>query len=346
MIDAGSEVREHYRGDAHEGAIKSVKILVAGTGSIGRRHIRSIQALHPTARFVLLRRDAREDEFSRGIDAQVVARVDAALAAAPECAVIATPSSEHAALVVELLGAGLPMYVEKPVVASRAQVEQVADALRGGCGPICLAGCNLRFLPSLQKARDLVREGHIGKVARASLQVGQWLPDWRLGSDYRQSYSASLERGGGVVLDLVHELDAARWIFGEFAGVFAFGGRYSSLELQTEDSAVIGLSRPEGPAVGIGLDYVSRVPMRRYEFIGDEATLVWDLPMHRLEIHTPGGIERPALPENAFDVAGTYLTAMREFMDALGQGRSPSQDLAEGLKSAELAIRVNELIRS
>jgi predicted dehydrogenase len=321
-------------------------VLIAGTGSIGRRHIDSLRQLAPAARFVFLRRKPAENDHSTKNGAKVVDSVDAALAERPALAVIAVPSAHHAGIIVPLLEAGIPMYIEKPVVATRAQWDEVARVARAASDVTTLCGCNLRFLPSLRAVRELVAEGTIGRVVRASLQSGQWLPDWRPSIDYRRSYSASRELGGGVVLDLVHELDAARWILGEFDSVVAVGGHMSSLEMSSEDAVVIGLTRARGPVVAVGLDYVARRPVRRYEFYGEKGTLTWDLPGRRVELSHIDGRQTPVFEGGDFDVAATYVRAMREFLEAVASGRQTSQNLDEGLRSAALAIKVNEEIRA
>lgn len=323
-----------------------LRVLVAGTGSIGRRHVDSIRSIAPDARFELLRRTAVADEFARSIDARVLTDMGSALASRPDVAIIATPSSHHADLAVACLEARVPMYIEKPLVTDRAQMESVRAAARRAGGLAVMCGCNLRFLPSLARARELIRAGAIGRVARVSMQVGQWLPDWRPHSDFRRSYSASRAEGGGVVFDLVHELDAALWIFGEFDRLHALGGRYSSLDIETEDAAVIVLGRAAGPVVSIGLDYVAREPTRRYEFIGDRGTLVWDLRARRLEILGADAAPPLTVQPGDFDVALTYRSAMREFLDAVRDGGGTSQSLDEGLRAAELALRINEAIRA
>jgi predicted dehydrogenase len=323
-----------------------VKVLLAGTGSIGRRHVHSIQSLDPSASFLVLRASGAEDDFSRALRATVVRNLLEALQLAPDCVVVATPSHLHAGLVSDVLAARLPAYVEKPVVVRRAELEQLEVALAANREVPTLCGCNLRFLPSLRRLRELLAEGAIGRVVRASLQVGQWLPDWRPQADYRQSYSASAQRGGGVVLDLVHEFDAARWLLGEFDQVVALGGRRSRLEIDAEDVAIIALGSRTGPLAAIGLDYVARRPLRRYELVGEEGTLTWDLPERRLEVATADGVRAVPLAPDAFDVAATYPRAMGEFLAAVRSGRQTSQGLEEGLRSAALAIRANEVIRA
>lgn len=323
-----------------------MRILIVGSGSIGRRHIRNLQKLVDRPKFILLRNAAREDEFSRELGATVVGSFTDAIAQKPAFSVIATPSVFHFEALQALLPAQVPCYVEKPVVTTEAQVEQLELLLAGVTRmPTTMAGCNLRFLPSLKTARQLIRDGVLGRPVRASFQVGQWLPDWRPAQDYRQSYSASRELGGGVVLDLIHELDAARFLFGEFEQIFSLGGQYSRLEIESEDSAAIILGRPHGPVVSLGLDYVSHTAVRRYEIIGDEGSLIWDLPTRTLILLRKDQQEVVTADPADFDVSVTYIEAMQEFLNAIEGSRSSSQDIADGLRSARLAALVNRQLR-
>ena len=303
--------------------------LIVGFGSIARRHIESLRSVAPHAEIVVFRPGGKPADCAF----QHVATLDAALAALPGLAVVASPSAFHMESLLPLLQAGVPCYVEKPPVASRADIERLRalEAL-----PVTLTGCNLRFLPSLRRLREELRKGAIGTPVRASLQAGQWLPDWRPGTDYRKSYSASRSRGGGVILDLIHEIDVARWLFGEFEDVQAVCGKSSRLEIDAEDSAVILLGRH--PLVAIGLDYVARPSIRRYEIFGDEGTLTWDLPARKL---LRGNEVLEADPVH-FDVAATYRAAMQEFVWAVYGKRPSTQDLLDGLKSTELALRARE----
>ncbi len=324
-----------------------MRILIVGSGSIGRRHIRNLQKLVDRPEFILLRHAARQDEFSRVLGATVVESFADAVALSPVFAVIATPSVLHFEALEALLSAQVPCYVEKPVVSTEEQVRQIELLLDSASAvPVTMAGCNLRFLPSLKAARQLIREEVLGRPVRANFQVGQWLPDWRPAQDYRKSYSASRELGGGVVLDLIHELDAARFLFGEFEQFFSIGGRYSRLEIGSEDSAAIILGRPHGPVVSLGLDYVCRTAVRRYEIIGDEGSLIWDLPARTLIHLRKDGQEVVTADPADFDVSVTYIEAMREFLNAIEGSRSTSQDLADGLRSARLAALVNRQLRA
>jgi len=125
--------------------------LIIGTGSIGQRHIQNLQSPHAVSQFLLLRDRAREDDFSRSLEANVVGDMEAALSCAPDFAVIATPSARHIDSLVPLIAAGIPVYIEKPVVTTRKHIAQLRSQLNSAqYSAPNLVGCNLRFLSSLE----------------------------------------------------------------------------------------------------------------------------------------------------------------------------------------------------
>jgi predicted dehydrogenase len=316
----------------------SKRALVVGYGSIARRHLDNLRALGAAREYIVFRPGGRPP--AAPAELRFVATLVEALETAPDFAVVASPSAAHMESLLPLLQAGVPCYVEKPAVTTSADVERLHALLTSDRSPpITLMGCNLRFLPSLRRMRELLRGGAIGQPVRATFQAGQWLPDWRAGRDYRESYSARASAGGGVILDLIHEIDAARWLFGEFDELHALRGKFSRLELDAEDTACLLLGRSSGPLVSIGLDYVSRQRVRRYEIVGDEGTLTLDVPAARLTVTTPRGSELVTDTPASFDVTSTYRAAMEEFVAAVRGADVTSQDLLDGLASTALALR-------
>lgn len=318
-----------------------MRALIVGFGSIGRRHAANLRRLVPGIRLTALRRQKAEALADEGIE--FVYDFETALRHRPDIAVIASPTSMHLEALVWLLPAGIPCYVEKPAVATRSQAMALRELLAGiGNSPTTFAGCNFRYLPSLARLREMLRAGSVGKLARAGFQVGQWLPDWRPDQDYRQTYSAHAQQGGGVILDLIHEVDQVRWLLGEFDRIAAMAGQLSCLELHAEDTACALLGRDGGPFVTLSQDYVSRRRVRRYEFIGEEGTLIWDFTAAQLLRVTREMEETIDCGPVAYDVSATYVVAMREFIECAKSGRKTSQDLEEGLKSTELALAIKE----
>lgn len=320
----------------------SAQALVVGFGSIARRHIENLEACRVRVLAVV-----RPSGHAPGAAPHLkfVRTIAEGIALKPDCAIVASSSAAHGEALLPLLEAGVPLYAEKPVVSDAAQLEKVKCCLSQRPTRTSASGCNLRFLPSLRRMQTEIAAGVIGSPVRASFQAGQWLPDWRPSCDYRQSYSAKAAQGGGVILDLIHEIDAARWLLGDFDQVVAMGGKRSRLEIDAEDVACILLGRRgAGPFVSIGLDYVARQRVRRYEVVGDEGTLVWDLAASQLTLATQKETRTLASDAKDFDVDATYLAAMQVFLDAVAEGRPFSPDLADGLAATELALRAKEAL--
>jgi len=151
-----------------------------------------------------------------GID-HCVTSLDDALRFHPQAAVIANPASHHLDLAMPLAQAGVHLLVEKPVSSSTHRVSELIEVCRVR-GITLMTGYNLRFLPSLKRFRELLEEKRVGRVLSVRAEIGQFLPSWRPGFDYRQSVSARATLGGGVLLELSHEIDYLRWLFGRWNG--------------------------------------------------------------------------------------------------------------------------------
>lgn len=313
-----------------------MRVLMVGTGSIGRRHMASLRTLVTDVKFDLLR-EGRGAQPGDGPGDTLSASLEEALSKSPELMIIATPNALHLRYLLVAIDHQIPFYAEKPVVTTRGDVETLKSRMTGLLPPH-IVGCNLRFLPSLLSLAALLHDGVAGRIARARFEAGQWLPDWRPGRDYRAGYSASASLGGGVMTDLIHEIDAALWLLGDFTEVKAISARASSLEIDCEDVACLLLGRAQGPIAAIEIDYVSRRPVRRYVVVGDQATMEWDLHGRSLQVRRSGSIDTVPLDDAAFDVAATYRSAMSELLSAIAEGRQTSQPLSEGLRSVEVVL--------
>jgi len=313
-------------------------IGIFGTGSIGKRHAANIQKILPAARLIFFRENGTASETTRQFGAKVAA-LDSDEIKKCQMIIIANPSALHCETLKKILLHNIPCYIEKPVVTETSQVQEVENLLGKYQAP-SMVGCNLRFLPSLVNLKKLLDSGKIGKPIRASLEAGQWLPDWRKHVDYRNSYSADKTKGGGVIFDLIHEIDTARWLFGEFDIVKSVYGKFSDLEINSEDVASIILAKSKlPPVVSINIDYISRKARRKITIIGDEGNLVWDFQNKILQVESADNVENIEVKAEDFDVGQTYISAMSELIAAIKGGNKTSQTIEDGLNSSRLAIK-------
>lgn len=222
------------------------KALVVGLGSIGVRHARILSELNCAVSVVSSRPVEGYDCYTD---------LDAALQqTAPEYVVIANETAGHMDTLHRLVKAGYDgiVLLEKPLAVQpvelpRHRFKRVAVAY------------NLRFHPVL----SALREALVGEeIITAQVYSGQYLPDWRPGTDYRCSYSSKRERGGGVLRDLSHEIDYMAWLFGAWRRLAALGGRLSGLEIDSDDCWGVLAEYARCPLATLQLNYLDR-PGRR-----------------------------------------------------------------------------------
>lgn len=323
----------------------SLRALIIGAGSIGQRHMRNLRVLEPKTQFVIVRRTGAP--LQAWPEAILAPDIENALALKPDIAIVASPSADHFEVLPTLLAANLPTYVEKPIVTNADHVVAIREALERSPLNLHVAGFNLRYLPSLLAARNAVANGDLGQIVRASFTAGQWLPDWRKGQDHRQSYSARSADGGGVMFDLSHEFDAARFLLGEVELLSVATARVEALQIHSESVAVVTGQAVGGVLFTVGLDYVARKPIRRYELVGTAGTLTWDLPAKSLTISTDAKITDSTPNPSFFDIAATYETAMQAFLASVASGATTGlQSLSDGLRSTELSIQAHAMDQS
>lgn len=310
-------------------------ILIMGSGGIGRRHAMAAKTHWPDAEFVVVRDG--DSDATRALAMRVVPDLTSALELQPQAAIVALPPRLHGAAATAIMDAGIPLYLEKPVAV---RSDQIADAAKRAedRGLPTQVGCVLRFLPGFEKIKSLLACDAIGAVRHARLSVGQWLPDWRPDRDWKETYSARRDEGGGVLLDLIHETDMARYLFGEFDYVDGRVIRTGALEADVEDCADLLYGR-EGLTVAVHLDYLDRAGHRNGLVVGARGSLDYDLRAGRLRLWQDGAWQ-DILEAGDFDVAQAHKSAVTHFLDQVGRGQPCRQSILDGVRSLELVERV------
>jgi predicted dehydrogenase len=220
-------------------------LLVIGCGSIGLRHVQNLLALGHE----VVAADVNPERLAAAAaaGASAVSTLVDGLARHPRAALVCTPPRLHVETARRVLDAGLPVFIEKPIAPRLCPELDALLETAEDRGLTVAVGYNLRFHAPLLHMHELLAAGVIGQPLLFDLEFGQYLPDWRAGRDYRQTYTAAaLEDGGGILLDASHEIDCLRWLAGGIATVQAMLGRVSDLEMRAEDTAFLTLSTQIG----------------------------------------------------------------------------------------------------
>jgi len=250
-------------------------LCIVGLGSIGRRHLRLLRTMYPKMEITLVR-SGKGTDWPESLLAQRIVRTSKeALDAGAQAAIICSPASLHLEQAMDWVSADLPLLIEKPLSTNTSGLEQLAQLVRSSGVPT-LIGYVLRYDLAAQYFQQQLATDNYGVPLSVRIECGSFLPDWRPEQDYRQSASASKDLGGGVLLELSHELDYANWFFGPFDKVQAALQNSGTLEIDVEDGAELLLQTKTGLTVSIHLDFYSKTPKRHCRVQTTTGELVWD----------------------------------------------------------------------
>lgn len=318
-----------------------MKFLIAGLGSIGRRHLRNLRALGEQD--ILLYRTHRatllDDELA-GLPEETDLR--RALDHEPDAVVIANPTALHLDVAIPAAEAGCHILLEKPVSDSLDRLDELQVALQHGGGKVA-SGFQFRFHPGLQRIKGLLETRVIGTPVSARASWGEYLPGWHPWEDYRQSYAARPDLGGGVILTLCHPLDYLHWMLGDAEAVAAFTGQ-QGLGLEVVDTAELGIRFRSGMLASVHLDYVRRPPQHSLEIIGTQGTITWDNADGVVRLAQvmsdgkPGDWQLFPTPPG-FERNNMFLDEMRNFIEVTQGKAEPASTLEDGIYALKLALK-------
>ncbi len=310
------------------------RALLIGSGSIGRRHLQVIRETLPQMLVTLLRQPnppELEQALARQFD-RVVSDIGAAISPKPDFAVIASPASTHIGFARVLADAGIPMLLEKPVSDTLDGCAELAHACRARKLAV-LVGYTLRYHPGFLALAAQLAAGAIGRPLSARAEVGQYLPDWRPGMDYRRSVSAQRRLGGGALLELSHEIDLVRALFGMPVSVVASLDRLGDLEIDVEDTVdLIMHHMHDGKRVvsTIHLDLLQRPPRRRFTVAGTAGMLELDFIEGQLLLHSVAATADIPFPAVAHRDQ-LYRAELADLLGAIQHGRPTEVGLEDGI---------------
>ncbi len=317
-----------------------MKFLIAGFGSIGRRHFRNLLALGERD-IVLYRTHHSTIPDNEVVGFPVESDLRSALAYAPEAVIISNPTALHLEVAIPAAQCGCHLLIEKPVSHSLSGMDELEQSVKENDVRV-LVGYQFRFHPGLQQIRSLLKEEAIGEPLSVRAHWGEYLPGWHPWEDYKQAYAARQELGGGVVLTLSHPLDYLRWFFGEVEALSAFTS-HNGLQLPVEDEAEILLTFKCGVLGSVHLDYNQRPTSHWLEIIGTKGTMRWDNSDGTVRLARVGQDGSVAAwceysPPVGFERNSMFLDELRHFIDVAKGKAKPICTLHDGEAALRLAL--------
>lgn len=310
--------------------------LVIGSGSIARRHMVNIKELFPSVRIGCVSASGRSLTIEEvGADTVIYESVEHALLDNPTLAIVASPAPFHIKQTVRLIEAGIPVLVEKPLSTSMNLFAAEGASLLEHQDKIEV-GYNLRFMPSAAKLKSLLDERFLGNIYNVIVDVGQYLPHWRPASDYRANVSARKALGGGVLLELSHELDYLKWLFGEFSTAYCVSRNSGALEVDVEDQVDAILVNGSGVVANLHMDFLQRTPARTCKILAERGTLIWDLLRNRIVLFEEKDLEIVLFDNPSYDRNQMYKDELLHFAKVASGECKPLVSLKDALGTLAL----------
>jgi len=331
-----------------------LKILIVGLGSIGQRHLRNIYTLLGNKAQISAYRTKKESiVLTDNMDVEEGARLDKeyeyssfdtldkALADSPEVVFICNPTSLHMPVALAAARRGCHLFIEKPLSHNLKGIKNLISLVEEK-NLVAYVGFQLRFHPCFLQLKELLKKGKKGNILSVHIENGGYLPGWHKWEDYRRSYAACKNLGGGVVLTQMHEIDYALSLFGPPENVYALGGHLSSLELDVEDVVDVLMEFPYQERklpTFFHLDYLQRPPSRKCRVIGEKGTITMDLISKNVVFKDNNGneerFEYKDFPRNQL-----YLDELKHFFACIHGEAKPLNDIPEAFKGMKVAMAV------
>ena len=185
----------------------------------------------------------------------------------------------------------------------------------------------LRYNAVIQYIKDNIDVHDVISVRSIS---SSYLPDWRPGVDYRKTYSAQKELGGGVSIDLIHEWDYLTYLFGLPNEVRCIIGRKSNLEVNCEDIAIY-IGEYKERTVELHLDYFGRQTIREIMLFTNHDTIVGDIVHNTIHFLKTG--ETLDFQESRDDF---QIRELEHFLDIISGNKINDSDINHAIKVLKL----------
>lgn len=293
-------------------------ILVFGAGSIGERHLGILQKLGYTNLWVYRQRNLPLRTMDAGT-LRVISDLSELDREQFAASIVCTPTAQHLPQTLWCVRRHIPVLIEKPLSNTLEGLEELEIALAQQPTLIQVAYM-LRYHPFFQKIKNLIETQELGTLLSMQTYWGEYLPDWHPWEDYRQSYAARQELGGGVALTLSHDLDLVNWLADSPVKNWNTLKNYrSSLEINVESGADVSLAYENGLTAHCHLNFHERVPRRWYRFVFGEGSVEVDYLQATYTVMQPGQ-EISTLRLENFDRNQLFENQTTDFFQKINSG--------------------------
>jgi len=314
-----------------------LKFLIAGLGSIGRRHLNNLLALGQEN--IILYRTGLGSLGDLDRNFPVFHDLSTAMGQNPDAVIISNPTALHMPVAEAAARSNAHIFLEKPISHTFDSLQGI-EAVMGASSSLVFVAYQFRFNVGLRKIEEILKIGSLGKPVSFISRWGEYLPDWHPWEDYRGSYAARSTMGGGVVLTLSHPIDYLRWFFGDVAHLTAETGNRSALELSCEDYADAYLSFQSGVEGELHLDYNTKRKVHDLRITCMSGEIFWDYDSNKVKVEAVNGGTQEFFPPPGYERNHMYLDEMAHFIAVCEKKEQPLCTYRDGKQALNVALGI------
>lgn len=321
-----------------------MKAIVVGFGSIGQRHVRNLLKFKDMEILICTKRTRIKLKNKNRI--KVFKSLEESLHEKPDIGFITNETSLHVPTSIKLASRGIDLFIEKPLSNSDKEIKKLLKIVKNK-KTVTLIGCNLRFNPFIQKIKELISTDQIGRIISVQVNCGTFLPDWHPYEDYRFSYAARNELGGGVILTVIHEIDYLYWFFGDVKEIFSISGKFSDLNLNVEDLSASLLRFKNNIIAELHLDYFQRINSRSCKIIGTKGIIQWDEESNLVKLYSAKKrrwINKIEIKN--YDYNQEYINEIVHFIKCVKARKNSINSIYDGVKTLQIALAIKKASKS
>jgi predicted dehydrogenase len=317
-----------------------MKVAVLGCGSIGKRHATIFSNLGLEL-FVIDPDPEKRNSVALATNGVPLESPELLTDADIDLLVVASPNRFHRQGLETAINLGMHLLMEKPIDVDVTGLAHLVETFEQ-TGRVALVGSNWKFHPLFERLALELSSGRLGRVLSATIDCGQYLPDWHPWEDYRFGYSARNDLGGGVLLDS-HEIEYAQWLLGPVVRVGALVGKLSDLEISTEDTASLTMLTATNVQIAMQLDYCSRLPRRRYWINTTDGSIKLDAIAGTLTIYDSARKSQTevGLPQD-YQVNDMYERQAQHLLEAIAGNVVSATPLSSGVRTLQVIVAAKE----
>lgn len=318
------------------------KLLICSFGSIGKRHLRVIKKYDPSIKVAVYRSGKGNRSDDETLADFITQDLNESLEWDPSAAIICSPASDHLKQSIIFGRKKIPLLIEKPIGTGYENHSAWNDLKTIDQYVPILIGYTLRHNELIKKTKEYLKEKRIGKIIDADFYCGSWLPNWRPGQNYTQTVSSIKELGGGVLLELSHEIDLANWFFGPLVIHSAFSSKSNIFGIEVEDNCSIIAHNQNGSVITLRLNFCTQPNKRIISIRGENGQILIDLQRNKLEIYND---KKLISSETSFQKRNDiFLCQLIHFFGCIKKSHKPICTLNDGLEVLDLINNIKNHI--